>query len=158
MPRQSRSRSAPQAHTLEVQGRQVPLSNLEKVLYPGTGFTKAQVIDYYIRVSPYLLPHLKDRPVTLKRYPDGVRGEHFYEKDAPGFTPEWVQTFPVPRRAGGPDIRYILLNDLPTLVWSANLGEVADSGQGLRFSDVLFQLRPFDNGVGTSLASNLGWA
>ncbi|HYO81159.1 MAG TPA: non-homologous end-joining DNA ligase, partial [Bryobacteraceae bacterium] len=78
----------------------------------------------YIRVSPWLLPHLKDRPVTMKRYPNGVGGEHFYEKDAPGFTPDWVQTFPVPRRAGGPDIRYILINDLPTLVWTANLANL----------------------------------
>jgi bifunctional non-homologous end joining protein LigD len=105
---------------LTVDGREIPLTNLEKVLYPGNGWTKAQIIDYYIQVAPYLLPHLKDRPVTLKRYPDGVAGEFFYEKDAPGFTPEWVKTFPVPRRAGGPDIQYILINDLPTLVWCAN--------------------------------------
>src|SRR4051794_34498874 len=124
MPRPSRSRSAPLPKTLDVQGRPVPVSNLEKVLYPAAGFTKAHVIDYYIRVSSYLLPYLKDRPVTLKRFPDGVAGEQFYEKDAPGFTPEWVQTFAVPRRAGGPDIRYILINDLPTLVWSANLANI----------------------------------
>jgi bifunctional non-homologous end joining protein LigD len=110
--------------TLNVEGREVAVSNLDKVLYPTSGFTKAHVIDYYIRVSPYLLPHLKDRPVTLKRYPDGVRGEHFYEKDAPSFTPEWVRTFPVPRRSGDSDIRYILINDLPTLVWSANLANL----------------------------------
>ena len=109
---------------LNVEGREVPVSNLDKVLYPASGFTKAQVIDYYIRVSPYLLPHLKNRPVTLKRYPDGVRGEHFYEKDAPSFTPEWVKTFPVPRRSGESDINYVLMNDLPTLVWSANLANL----------------------------------
>ncbi|HWR52469.1 MAG TPA: non-homologous end-joining DNA ligase [Bryobacteraceae bacterium] len=108
---------------LEIEGRAVPVSNLEKQLYPA-GFTKAQVIDFYIRVSRWLLPHLKDRPVTLKRYPDGVRGEHFYEKDAPGFTPDWVATFPVPRRGGGKDIRYILINDLATLVWCANLANL----------------------------------
>ncbi len=105
---------------LNVEGRSVPVSNLEKKLYP-SGFNKAQVIDFYIRIAPWLLPHLKDRPVTLKRFPDGVRGEFFYEKDAPAYTPEWVQTFPVPRRAGGDDIRYILVNDLATLVWCANL-------------------------------------
>lgn len=116
-------RSGTRKQTLTVEGREVPVSNLDKVLYPASGFTKAQVIDYYIRVSPYLLPHLKDRPVTLKRFPDGVKGEHFYEKDAPSFTPDWVKTFPVPRRTGG-SINYILINDLPTLVWSANLANL----------------------------------
>lgn len=100
------------------------VSNLEKVLYPGNHFTKAQVIDYYIRVSEYLLPHFRDRPVTLKRYPDGVRGEFFYEKDAPRFAPDWIQTFPVPRRAGGTDIHYILINDLATLVWCTNVASL----------------------------------
>ncbi len=106
--------------TLSIEGREVPVSNLDKVLYPGRRFTKAQIIDYYIRVAPYLLPHLRNRPVTLKRFPDGVTGEAFYEKDLPGFAPEWIRTFPVPRHAGGPDICYILINDLPTLTWCAN--------------------------------------
>jgi len=105
---------------LPIEGREVPVSNLDKVLYPENGFTKAQVIDDYIRVSQHLLPHFHNRPVTLKRYPDGFRGEFFYEKDAPSFAPDLVPTFPVPRRAGGPDIRYILINDLATLVWCAN--------------------------------------
>lgn len=105
-----------------VGGRRIELSNLDKVLYPGTRFTKAKVIDYYINVSKFLLPHLKNRPVTLKRFPDGVFGEAFYEKDAPAFTPSWVKTVPVPRReTAGRDIQYILVNDLPTLVWIANL-------------------------------------
>jgi bifunctional non-homologous end joining protein LigD len=107
---------------LEVDGIKVALSNLEKELYPG--FTKAQVIDFYVRISPFLLPHLKDRPVTMKRYPDGVGGVHFYEKDAPKFTPAWVETYNVPRRAGGRDIRYILINNLATLVWCANLANL----------------------------------
>ena len=89
---------------LSIDGRQVPVTNLDKVFYPGRRFKKAQVIDYYIRVAPYLLPHLRDRPVTLKRYPDGVTGEAFYEKDRPNFAPEWIRTFPVPRRAGGPPV------------------------------------------------------
>lgn len=105
---------------LDIHGRSVPVSNLEKILYPEARFTKAQVIDFYIRISPYLLPHFHNRPVTLKRFPDGVRGEAFYEKDRPSFAPDWVQTFPVPRRAGGPDIQYILINELATLVWCAN--------------------------------------
>ncbi len=104
---------------VEVEGRNVALSNLDKVLYP-SGFTKGQVIQYYIGVSDYLLPHLRGRPVTLKRYPNGVQAPHFYEKDAPRFTPQWIQTFPVPRRSGESDIHYVLINDLPSLVWSAN--------------------------------------
>jgi len=102
--------------------RRVAVSNLDKLLYPGTKFTKSKVIDYYLNVSKYILPHLIDHPITLKRFPDGVFGEFFYEKDAPAFTPEWVKTIPVTRReSAGPDIRYILINDLPTLVWVANL-------------------------------------
>ncbi len=100
--------------------RTVAVSNLEKVLYPGGRFTKAKVIEYYSNVAPAILPHLKNRPVTLVRYPDGVFGESFYEKNAPGFTPEWVRTFPVPRSEGGV-INYILVNDTATLVWAANL-------------------------------------
>lgn len=107
---------------LSVGGRRIPVSNLDKMLYPGEKFTKAKVIDYYLRISKFLLPHLKNRPVTLKRFPDGVFGEAFYEKDAPAFTPAWVKTVPAPRReTPGGDIRYILVNDLPTLVWLANL-------------------------------------
>src|SRR5215217_4589338 len=102
--------------------RRIEVSNLDKLLYPGTKFTKANVIDYYIKISRYLLPHLKNRPVTLLRFPEGVFEESFYEKDAPAFTPAWVKTVPVPRReTPGPDIQYILINDLPTLVWLANL-------------------------------------
>jgi bifunctional non-homologous end joining protein LigD len=110
---------------LTVDGRRLAVSNLDKVLYPAGRFTKAQVIDYYIRIAKYLLPHLKNRPVTLKRFPNGIFGEFFYEKDAPSFTPDWVKTFPVPRRnSKRPDIRYILINDLPTLVWLANLANL----------------------------------
>src|ERR671926_690586 len=112
----------PAKEQLEVEGRRIPVTNLDKILYPGGKFTKAKVIDYYIKVSKYILPHLKNRPITLKRFPEGVFGEAFYEKDAPAFTPDWVKTVPVPRReTPGPDIQYILINDLPTLVWAANL-------------------------------------
>src|SRR5438067_1005923 len=76
------------------------ISNPDKVLYPAGKFTKANVLSYYKRVAPFLLPHFRNRPVTLKRYPNGVFGEAFYEKNAPGFTPRWVKTFPVPRREG----------------------------------------------------------
>jgi bifunctional non-homologous end joining protein LigD len=100
----------------------VHISNPTKALYP-SGYTKAQIIDYYIQVAPFILPHLRDRPVTMKRYPDGVRGECFYEKNAPTFTPDWVQTFTVARKSGG-QIRYILLNDARTLAWAANLANL----------------------------------
>jgi bifunctional non-homologous end joining protein LigD len=109
---------------VQVEGRTIAVSNLDKVLYPENGFTKAQVINYYTRVARFMLPHLNDRPVTLIRYPDGVGGKHFYEKNAPAFTPDWVQTFPVPRRSGEAAIRYILINDLATLVWCANLASL----------------------------------
>jgi bifunctional non-homologous end joining protein LigD len=109
-------------HHLDIDGRPLALSNLEKVLYP-SGFTKGQVIDFYVRISDHLLPHLAARPITLKRFPDGVRAAHFYEKDAPRHTPDWVHTFDVPRRDGRP-IRYILIDDLATLVWSANLANL----------------------------------
>jgi bifunctional non-homologous end joining protein LigD len=99
----------------------VLVSNPDKVLYPAGKFTKAAVVEYYRRVAPFLLPHFRDRPVTLKRYPNGAFGEAFYEKDAPGFTPRWVKTFPVPRREGGPGINYILINDIATLAWCANI-------------------------------------
>jgi len=108
---------------LEVDGRQLSISNLSKPMFP-TGFSKGQVIDYYIRVSDHILPHLKDRPITLKRYPNGVKARHFYEKDAPAYTPKWVRRFPVPRRSGDKDICYVLINDLPTLVWTVNLANL----------------------------------
>ena len=109
---------------LEIEGRRVPVTNLEKALYPEARFTKAQIIDFYIRVSPYLLPHFHNRPITLKRFPDGIHAPAFYEKQRPRFTPDWIQTFPVPRRTGGPDIQYILVNDLATLVWCANAASI----------------------------------
>ncbi len=99
------------------------VSNLDKVLYPKVGFTKGNVIDYYVRVSRDLLPHLKNRPITLKRYPDGVDGFFFYEKQCPSHRPKWVKTAAVPRSKGG-DIHYCVMNDLPALVWAANLADL----------------------------------
>jgi bifunctional non-homologous end joining protein LigD len=110
--------------TLRIGRYNIRLTNPDKVLYPRAGFTKRQVVDYYIAVAPYLLPHLYDRPVTLKRYPNGTKGQFFYEKDAPTFTPDWVRTFPVPRRGGGPAINYIVINDVATLAWSATLANL----------------------------------
>ena len=100
------------------------VSNLDKVLYPQTGFTKGQVIDYYIRIAPVLLPHLKNRPITLKRYPDGVDGFFFYEKQCPSHRPAWVKTAEVPSRREEGKIDYCMMNDLPALVWAANLADL----------------------------------
>ncbi len=114
----------PEKVPVEVEGRQLILTNLAKVLYPEAGFTKAQVIDYYLRVAPVLLPHLAGRPLTLKRYPDGVTGQYFYAKHAPDHRPGWVETVRLPSagsRSRGTSVRYLLCGDLPTLIWTANL-------------------------------------
>ena len=108
---------------LEVSGRKVEVSNLDKVMYPRTGFTKGDVINYYIKISAVLLPHLKDRPITLKRYPNGVEGFFFYEKRCPGHRPRWVKTTEVPKDDGG-EINYCVMDDLPALVWAANLADL----------------------------------
>ena len=112
------------AYEATVDGRKLRLSNLDKVLYPKAGFTKGQVIDYYARIAPVLLPHLHGRPLTLKRYPDGVEGEHFYEKQCPSHRPEWVQTASIWSRHNQHNIDFCLANDLPTLVWAANLADL----------------------------------
>ncbi|HEX8857025.1 MAG TPA: non-homologous end-joining DNA ligase [Thermoleophilaceae bacterium] len=107
---------------VEVDGRTLKLSNLEKVLYPKVGFTKGQVIDYYTRIAPVLLPHLRDRPLTLKRYPNGVDDKFFYEKQCPKHRPDWVETAPI--KARNKTIDFCLCNELPTLVWLANLADL----------------------------------
>ncbi len=109
---------------LLVKGKKLPVSNLEKVLYPQTGFTKGQVIDYYIQIAPVLLPHLKDRPLTMKRYPNGVEGMFFYEKNCPSHRPKWVKTAKVWSEGNQRDMFYCLAQDLPTLVWAANLADL----------------------------------
>lgn len=108
---------------LTVGRNRVEVSNLDKVFYPETGFTKGDVIQYYIRVAPVLLPHLKGRPITLKRYPDGVKGFFFYEKRCPPHRPKWIKTMNVPRDKGG-EINYCMLDGLPALVWAANLADL----------------------------------
>jgi bifunctional non-homologous end joining protein LigD len=107
---------------VDVQGHRLSLSNLDKVLYPAVGFTKGQVIDYYTRIAPAVLPHLRDRPLTLKRYPNGVEGGHFYEKQAPSHRPEWVRAEPIELRSK--TIHFVVCDDLPTLVWLANLADL----------------------------------
>jgi len=107
--------------SVEIQGKHLKLSNLQKVMYPATGFTKQQVIDYYARIAPAILPHLEGRALTRKRYPDGVDGEPFFEKNAPQYRPEWVKTAPIWSEGNRRTVHYVLANDLPTLVWLANL-------------------------------------
>jgi bifunctional non-homologous end joining protein LigD len=109
---------------VDIQGRVLSLSNLDKVLFPQVGFTKGQLIDYYTRVAPALLPHLRGRPLTLKRYPDGVEGQFFYEKQSPGHRPEWVRTAAVWSRHNSRTIDFTLADDLATLVWLAQLGNL----------------------------------
>src|SRR5215467_12429683 len=109
---------------LVVEGKKLAVSNLNKILYPKVGFTKGEVIDYYIRIAAVLLPHLKDRPLTMKRYPDGVEGEFFYEKNCPSHRPKWVRTAKVWSGGNQQIMHYCLANDLPTLVWAANLADL----------------------------------
>ena len=108
--------------TVDVAGKQLSLSNLDKVLYPAVGFTKGHVIDYYTRVAPAVLPHLQDRPLTLKRYPNGVEGGHFYEKQCPSHRPDWVRSEPV--ELSSKTIKFCVCDDLATLVWLANLADL----------------------------------
>src|SRR6202451_1947973 len=110
--------------TIDVQGKQLKLSNREKVLYPATGFTKQQVIDYYVRIAPVMVPHLTGRALTRKRYPNGVDEEFFYEKNAPQHRPDWVKTVPVWSEGNRRTVHYILADDLPTRVWLANLAAI----------------------------------
>ncbi len=109
---------------VEIEGRELKLTNLDKVLYPGVGFTKGQLIDYYARIAPYLLPHLRDRPLTMKRYPEGVGGFFFYEKNCPKHRPEWVQTAKIWSGGNNRWMYYCMVQDLATLVWAANLADI----------------------------------
>jgi bifunctional non-homologous end joining protein LigD len=115
--------------SVTVDGRALSLTNLGKVLYPDDGFTKAEVLDYYQRVSTVLLPHVTNRAMTLKRYPDGVDGESFFQKHAPAGTPEWVRTEDMPSRSSrgrgeGEVVTHVVIDDLPSLMWAANLASI----------------------------------
>jgi bifunctional non-homologous end joining protein LigD len=137
------------AATVDVEGREVRLANPRKVLYPKTGFTKRDLVEYYAAIAPVLLPHLRDRPLTLKRYPNGVEAQFFYEKNAPSHRPDWVAVTPALH-----EIRYVLAQDVATLVWLGNLADVelhtslARAGDQDRPTMVVFDLDP---GPGTSI-------
>jgi len=107
-----------------VEGRRLTLSRLGKVLYPATGFTKGELIDYYARVAPVMLPHVVDRPLTMKRFPDGVDAQSFFEKNRPSHAPSWVHHVVVPSRDPGDSVDYTVVCDLPTLLWAANLATI----------------------------------
>ena len=138
----------PDKAELIVEGKKLSVSNLNKVLYPKVGFTKGEVIDYYIRIAPVLLPHLRDRPLTMKRYPNGVEGQFFYEKNCPSHRPKWVKTAKVWSEGNKRMMNYCLANDLPTLVWAANLADLelhtslARKGNVARPTMMVFDLDP----------------
>ncbi|WP_370288706.1 non-homologous end-joining DNA ligase [Nocardioides sp.] len=142
---------------VEVEGRTLRLTNLDKVLYPATGTTKGEVLDYYARIAPVLLPHLRGRPVTRVRWPHGVGRESFFEKNAPAGTPSWVRTAEVPTTGSrgpsrhGDTLRFPLIDDLPTLMWAANLAalelhvhqwRVDDEGRPVGADRVVIDLDP----------------
>ncbi|MFC4012213.1 non-homologous end-joining DNA ligase [Nonomuraea purpurea] len=139
---------------VKVDGRALTLSNLDKVLYPEYGFTKAEVIDYYSRVAPVLLPHLLGRPLTVKRFPNGVAGPSFFEKNAPDHTPGWVRRVRLPAPGSTKNretIDFAVIDDLPTLVYYANLAalelhvpqwRVDEDGRALPPDTLVFDLDP----------------
>lgn len=133
---------------VDIDGKHVKVSNLGKVLWPDAGFTKGQMIDYYVRIAPVLLPHLSGRPLTLKRYPNGVNGMHFYEKNCPAHRPEWVNTAKIWSPGNDKWMDYCLAQDLPTLVWAANLADIelhtslSKSSDMQRPTAIVFDLDP----------------
>ncbi|MEV5897051.1 non-homologous end-joining DNA ligase [Nonomuraea fuscirosea] len=139
---------------VKVDGRELTLSNLDKVLYPEYGFTKAEIIDYYSRIAPVLLPHLEGRPLTVKRYPNGVTGQFFFEKNAPDHTPDWVRRVNLPAPGSTKNretIDFAVVEDLPTLVYYANLAalelhvpqwRVDEDGAALPPDTLVFDLDP----------------
>lgn len=145
---------SPETRTVtEVEGRRLTLTNLDKLLYPEAGFTKADVIDYYVRIAPVLLPHLARRPVTFVRYPDGVDGGSFFEKRVPRGAPGWVGVIDVPQssRSDKPPIHAPAIADLASLVWAANLAALElhvplwrsrRPGEYGRFDEMVFDLDP----------------
>jgi bifunctional non-homologous end joining protein LigD len=134
---------------VEIEDRRVKLSNLEKDLYPSYGFTKADVLDYYRAIAPIILPHLHDRALTFKRYPDGVESGFFFEKRCPGHRPAWVQTAEIVQHHGDP-ITFCLVNDLETLMWVENLASLelhvplARAGSPTTPDVIVFDLDPGD--------------
>jgi bifunctional non-homologous end joining protein LigD len=122
-------------HVVEIDGRQLKVSNLDKVLYPEAGFTKAEVIDYYVRVAPAMLPHVADRGLTLRRYPNGVDGQSFFEKRCPSHRPAWIGTYDGPGDRNG-TIGYCALDSTAALAWAANLAALELHAPMARGADI----------------------
>ena len=110
----------PSVKTISVNGKDVRLTNLDRVLWPEEGYTKSHLIKYYIQISSYLLPYLKNRPFVMSRYPNGIGEENFYQKNCPDYAPEWIETFPVKNESENKTTNYILCNNIETLIWLAN--------------------------------------
>jgi bifunctional non-homologous end joining protein LigD len=125
----------PERTEVEVDGRRLPLSNLDKVLYPEVGFTKGEVIDYYARIAPVMLTHVAERGVTFRRFPNGVEGKSFFEKRCAEHRPDWVATAVGPGDRGG-DIHYCVLNDVASLVWAANMAALEIHAPMARADDI----------------------
>lgn len=138
----------PNNTVVQIDNVNLTLSNLDKVFYTATDFTKAQVIDYYIRIAPVLLPHLAGRPLTLKRYPNGATAKFFYQKECPAFRPNWLSTVPVWSESKKRSIHFCLAQDLPSLIWAVNLAAIelhtslSFSEDVLRPSMLVFDLDP----------------
>jgi bifunctional non-homologous end joining protein LigD len=138
---------------VEVDGRQLKVSNLDKVLYPEVGFTKAEVIDYYARVAPTMLPHVADRGLTLRRYPNGVDAQSFFEKRCPSHRPEWIGTFDGPGDRNG-TIGYCAIDSVPALVWAANMAALelhAPMARGADIENPTMCVFDLDPGPGTGI-------
>ncbi|WP_194899565.1 non-homologous end-joining DNA ligase [Catenulispora pinisilvae] len=130
-----KSQASQTSQTVEIEGRTVKLSNLDKVLYPEAGFTKGEILDYYARIAPVMLPHLTDRPVTFIRYPDGVDTSGFFAKHAPAHRPSWVRTADIAASSSGKKVEYVLIDDLASLMWAANLAAIEFHVPQWRVSD-----------------------
>jgi bifunctional non-homologous end joining protein LigD len=139
---------------VRVDQRELELSNLDKILYPAADFTKAQVLDYYRAIAPVMLLHLAGRPLTLRRFPDGVDGESFYEKECPPHRPDWLPTVSINSERAGRRVNFCVVNDLPALLWAANLASLEFHTSLARIDDlarptsVAFDLDP---GPGTTI-------
>jgi bifunctional non-homologous end joining protein LigD len=145
----------PKKQIIEVEGRELAISNVDKVYFPESGFTKGEVIAFYSEIAEVILPHLRDRPLTLKRFPEGINREYFYEKNAPKHTPLWVQRFAVPRSEDGARINYVLCNDRATLVWVTNLGDIEKHAFSQKRRMWVVQLPSFSISIPANLRTSL---
>ena len=148
-------------HEVEVEDRTIRLSNLDRILYPETGFTKGDLIDYYEAVAPVLIPYLKGRPLSMRRYPGGVDGTGFWEKRCPEHRPDWIQTASIWSGSNDEEIDYCVVNDAASLVWAANLADIelhtslATAAERRTPTSVVFDLDP---GPGTDVLDCAGIA